>query len=165
MNCQSSNGRVDIFGPNIADQFSMHDKIPVSQCSSFRDAMIGNWEDSNLSRTFFSRENMQIIQNGIRAGVHKVSNGAYIIDDQDCDALKIIMRSTFLQNATNKPCDIPEQINALNQLVLDYCVPHVYGEAQGYINYKRDASTMYHPVSYPVAPDFNNKTLELKHWF
>ena len=41
----------------------------------------------------------------------------------------------------------------------------IYSEAQGYINYKRDASTMYNPIDRPVQPDFNNKTLELKHWF
>ena len=165
MNCESSNGRIDIMGPNIEEQFAMYDKIPTSQCSTFRDAMTGNWENSNLSCTFFSKNNMQILQNGIRAGVYHKSNGQYVVGPQDCDALKIIMRSTFLQNATNLPTDIPDQITALNKLVLDYSIPQVYGEAQGYITYRRDASTMYTPMSRPVASAYNTKTLELKHWF
>ena len=127
--------------------------------------MTGNFQDSTLSLAFFSKENMQIIQNAIRAGVYEVSNQQYIIDNQNCDNLKIIMRSVFLQNSVNLPDRITEQIQELNGLVVKYCVREIYSEAQGYINYKRDASTMYNPIDRPVQPDFNNKTLELKHFF
>ncbi len=108
---------------------------------------------------------MQIIQNAIRAGVYEVSNQQYVIDNQNCDTLKIIMRSIFLQSSTNLPNQITEQIQALNDLVVLYCVKHIYSEAQAYINYKRDVSTMYTPIDRPTQPDFNNKTLELKRWF
>mgnify|MGYP000725083834 FL=1 len=164
MNCSSTNGRVNIIGPN-RNQFSLFDKIPTNECSTFHDAMTGNFQDSILSLAFFSKENMQIIQNAIRAGVYEVSNQQYIIDNQNCDNLKIIMRSVFLQNSVNLPDRITEQIQELNGLVVKYCVREIYSEAQGYINYKRDASTMYNPIDRPVQPDFNNKTLELKHFF
>ena len=164
MNCSSTNGRVNIIGPN-RNQFSLFDKIPTNECSTFHDAMTGNFQDSILSLAFFSKENMQIIQNAIRAGVYEVSNQQYIIDNQNCDNLKIIMRSVFLQNSMNLPDRITEQIQELNGLVVKYCVREIYSEAQGYINYKRDASTMYNPIDRPVQPDFNNKTLELKHFF
>jgi|TARA_B110000967_G_C18779642_1_gene507573 hypothetical protein len=164
MNCSSTNGRVNIIGPN-RNQFSLFDKIPTNECSTFHDAMTGNFQDSTLSLAFFSKENMQIIQNAIRAGVYEVSNQQYIIDNQNCDNLKIIMRSVFLQNSVNLPDRIAEQIQELNGLVVKYCVREIYSEAQGYINYKRDASTMYNPIDRPVQPDFNNKTLELKHFF
>jgi len=165
MNCSSTNGRLNIIGPNI-NQFSLFDKIPVnSDCSTFHEAMTGNFQDSTLSLAFFSKENMQIIQNAIRAGVYEVSNQQYVIDNQNCDTLKIIMRSIFLQSSTNLPNQITEQIQALNDLVVLYCVKHIYSEAQAYINYKRDVSTMYNPIDRPTQPDFNNKTLELKHWF
>jgi len=164
MNCSSTNGRVNIIGPN-RNQFSLFDKIPTNECSTFHDAMTGNFQDSTLSLAFFSKENMQIIQNAIRAGVYEVSNQQYIIDNQNCDNLKIIMRSVFLQNSVNLPDRITEQIQELNGLVVKYCVREIYSEAQGYINYKRDASTMYNPIDRPVQPDFNNKTLELKHFF
>ena len=164
MNCSSTNGRVNIIGPN-RNQFSLFDKIPTNECSTFHDAMTGNFQDSILSLAFFSKENMQIIQNAIRAGVYEVSNQQYIIDNQNCDNLKIIMRSVFLQNSVNLPDRITEQIQELNGLVVKYCVREINSEAQGYINYKRDASTMYNPIDRPVQPDFNNKTLELKHFF
>ena len=127
--------------------------------------MTGNFQDSALSIAFFSKDNIQIIQNAIRAGVYEVSNKQYIIDNQNCDTLKVIMRSVFLQSSTNLPTQITQQIQSLNDLVVTYCVKQIYGEAQGYINYKRDVSTMYTPIDRPVQPDYNNKTLELKPWF
>ena len=127
--------------------------------------MTGNFQDSTLSNAYFSKENMQIIQNAIRAGVYEVSNQQYIIDNQNTDTLKIIMRSVFLQSSTNLPNNITQQIEALNDLVIKYCIKQIYSEAQSYINYKRDVSTMYKPIDRPTQPDYNNKTLELKPWF
>jgi len=165
MNCSSTNGRLDILGPNTMNQFALFDKIPNNDCSSFNDAMIGNSTESSLSIAFFSKNNIQIIQNAIRAGVYEVSNQQYVIDNQNCDTLKVIMRSVFLQSAVNRPDNITEQIQALNNLVVEYCVKHVYSEAQAYINYKRDVSTMYHPIDRPAQVDVDDKTLELKPWF
>ena len=165
MNCSSSNGRVDIMQPNTGTLFSMYDKIKVEDNSNFRDALTGNWIDTPMSMAFFSKENMQIIQNGIRAGVYKLSKGVYNVGNQSVDNLKIIMRSIFLQSATNKETNITAQINALNNLVLDYCVKRVYNEAVAYMNYRRDASCMYTPISHPVQADVSDKTLELKPWF
>ena len=162
---QRSNGRVDILGPNTNVMFSMMDKIPVSHCSSFRDAMTGNWNDTPLSVAFFSRNNMKIIQNGIRVGVYNKSNGHYIIGEQSCDELQIIMRSVFLQYSKNVAQDIQGQIRVLNEFVLNYAVNQVYGEAEGYMKYKRDASTLVIPLSTPILSYSNDKQLELKPWF
>jgi hypothetical protein len=99
---KSSNGRIDILNPpDISNLFAMYDKIPANQCTSLRNATIGQWDETQLSRAFFSEQNIQIIQDGIRAGVYKKSNGQYTVGPQDCEAIKIIMRSTFLSYATN----------------------------------------------------------------
>jgi hypothetical protein len=152
-------------GPNM-DQFQLYDKIPTNtECSTYHDALIGNFTDSNLSRAFFCKENMQIIQNGIRAGVYKMSNGQYIIENQNWDTLKIIMRSIYLQSSTNQLNNITQQIQALNDLVLEYCIKHIYSEARAYIIYKKDVSTMYHPIDRPTLSNIDDKTLEFKRWF
>ena len=160
-----NNGRVDISGPSIDARFAMSDQMPVSDVSSFRDAMTGNWQDTALSTTFFSANNIQIVQNGIRAGVFKRSNGQYLIGDQNGDELKIIMRSIFLQNARNSAKHIKEQIAALNKLVFDYAINQVFGEAEGYIKYKSDVSTLVVPIAHPILSYTNDKQLELKPWF
>ena len=159
------NGRVDIKTPSTSSLFEMYDKIPAHQCTTFRNPTEGLWDESNLSRSYFSRENIQILQNGIRAGIYHKSNGQYIIGPQDCDALKIIMRSVYLQHAANQSNNIPQQITELNKIVLDYCIKQVYGEAQGYMKYIDDVSTLVVPISNPVMADNTDRQLELKSWF
>ena len=166
MNCSSTNGRVDIITPNTNTLFALSDRLAVSQSTDFRDAMTGNWYDTKLSLSFFSKENIKILQNGIRAGVYKKSNQQYIIDNQNEDELKIIMRSIFLQNSKNLATNISEQIAKLNQMVFDYAVRQVYGETEGYMKYKRDASTLVVPLSLPILSSMkSSKQLELKKWF
>ena len=160
-----NNGRVDIKSPNTSALFEMYDKIPANQCVTFRNATEGLWTTNSLSETYFSKQNIQIIQNGIRAGVYKRSNGQYIIGPQDCDALKIIMRSVFLQHAANQANNITQQVTELNKIVLDYCVQQVYGEAQGYMKYLDDASTLVVPIAPPIMANDTDRQLELKPWF
>jgi hypothetical protein len=160
-----NNGRVNIKSPNTSALFQMYDKIPANQCVTFRNATEGLWNETSLSQTFFSRENIQIIQNGIRAGVYHRSNGQYVIGPQDCDSIKIVMRSVFLQYSANKPSNISEQIEELNKIVLNYCIQQVYSEAQGYMKYVDDVSTLVVPIAHPVQASNNDRQLELKSWF
>ena len=160
-----NNGRVDIKTPNTSSLFQMYDKIPANQCVTFRNPTEGIWNDSELSQTFFSRENIQILQNGIRSGVYHRSNSQYTIGPQDCDSLKIVMRSVFLQHSSNLPYDIPNQINELNKIVLKYCIQQVYSEAQGYMKYISDVSTLAVPIAHPVLAKNYDRELELKPWF
>ena len=162
---QTYNGRVNIETPNMNIRFSMMDRIPVDDCGSFRDALTGNLTETVLSQAFFSSKNIQIIQNGIRAGVYEKSQSQYLIDQQDCDVIKTIMRAMYLQNSINVPNNYTEQIASLNKLVIDYSVKQVLGEAEGYMKYKRDVSSMYIPMSLPVLETTKSKTLELKPWF
>ena len=160
-----TNGRVDIKTPNTSSLFQMYDKIPANQCTTYRDATEGIWNETPLSNLFFSKENIQILQNGIRAGVYNRSNGQYTIGQQDCDALKIIMRSVYLQHSSNQNNNIPQQIEQLNKMVLEYCIQQVYGEAQGYLKYIDDASTLVVPIAHPVMTSNSDKELYFKGWF
>ena len=160
-----TNGRVDIKTPNTSTLFQMYDKIPANQCVTFRNATEGLWTANSLSNAFFSEQNIQIIQNGIRAGVYSRSNSQYVIGSQDCDSLKIVMRSVFLQYSANQPNNITQQISQLNNIVLEYCIQQVYSEAQGYMKYINDASTLVVPISHPVMANDNDRQLELKPWF
>ena len=160
-----SNGRVDLIHTKTTDLFQMYDKIPANQCVTFRNATEGLWTDTDLSNTFFSGKNICLIQNGIRRGVYELSNRQYTISNQDEDTLKIIMRSLFLQYAANQECNITDQVEELNKMVLNYAIPQVYGEAQGYNKYLFDASNMYTPMTPPISTQNNDKELVLKPWF
>jgi len=156
-----SNGRIDLL--NAPNHLSLFDKIPVAT-SSYHDAMTGNWANTPLSNSFFSRQNQQILQNGIRAGVYKQSKGKYTISEQSDTDLKMVMRAMFLEHSENRLSHIVEQIQELNRYVLDYCIPRVLGEAQGYLKYLHDASTLVVPLSAPIHTSVD-KTLELKPFF
>jgi len=165
-NCYfNSNGRVDIKSPNTQNLFNLYDKIPAHQCTTFRSPLEGIWENSVLSELYFSRENLEIIQNAIRRGIYDKTNGKYIIDNQDCDALKTIMRGIYLEHSANLPYNITQQIEELDKMVINFCIQQIYSELRGYVQYLHDASTLVVPIAPPIFSKISDKQLELKPWF
>lgn len=165
-NCYfNSNGRVDIKSPNTQNLFNLYDKIPAHQCTTFRNPLEGIWENSVLSELYFSRENLEIIQNAIRRGIFDKTNGKYIIDNQDCDALKTIMRGIYLEHSANLPYNITQQIEELDKMVINFCIQQIYSELRGYVQYLHDASTLVVPIAPPIFSKISDKQLELKPWF
>jgi len=161
------NGRVNIIEPENPDAvFKMKERISIrNKTSEYRDPLTGIWEDNLLSDTFFSAANIQIIQNGLRAGVYEMSEGKFVIAPQNIDTLKIIMRSIYLQYAEHRKDDIKGQVTTLNRLVLNYCIPSVFSEAIGYQKYRLDQSTLVVPLELPQHHDREYKQLQLKRWF
>tara|TARA_B110000285_G_C14963808_1_gene533008 strand:- start:501 stop:998 length:498 start_codon:yes stop_codon:yes gene_type:complete len=165
MNSSNTNGRVNIMDQNTTAVFTLSDHIPVDDKSDFREALNGSWNNTPLSLSFFSSKNINILQNGLRYGVYVKSNNQFTIGQQNIDELKIIMRSIFLQNSKNLPNNISDQINDLNNKVLEYAINQIYGEAESYMKYKRDASSLVSPMELPTLTNYNNKQLECKHFF
>ena len=155
-----ANGRIDVLQP--PNHLALYDT--PTQSSKYNEAMTGNWLDSPLSNAFFSVQNQQLLQNGIRAGVYQKSGNKFMISQQSDTNLKMIMRAMFLEHSQNRPDHIREQIQELNNYVLNYCIPRIYGEAQGYLKYLQDASTLVVPMSNPIHISMD-KTLELKPFF
>lgn len=167
LNVSKYNGRVDIIQePSANIRFQMQEKIAVkNKATAYREALTGTWENNILSQVFFSVENIQILQNGIRAGVYQKSNGQINVPPQNIDSLKIIMRSTYMQYAEHIPNNTKQEIQRLNNIVLDYCVKSVHGEAIGYLKYCQDQSSLIVPFDRPVPTDREYKQLELKPFF
>jgi len=156
------NGKVNIMGPNIATQFSMMDRIPINTNTNYQNVLVGNFERSKLSDSYFSKNNIELIQNSIRKGVYDKSNQRILIDKQSEDQVVLVMRSMYLQYSKNLDINIPKQIEELNSHVLNYCIPSVYNEAVSYLKYKEDASSMHKPMQHPIYSNKTNKTLEQK---
>jgi len=160
------NGRVNIIEPENPDaRFQMYERLAVkNKATEYREALVGEWEDSPLSLAYFSAQNVQILQNGLRAGVYELSKKQLVLPPQNVDVLKIIMRNIFFQYVNYSKDPVPQQIERLNQLVLDYIVPRLYGDAIGYMKYLQDQSTLVVPFNIPQQNDRNFKQLELKPW-
>ena len=75
------NGRVNLIEPEDPTiQFKMQERIVLKNKSSeYRDALTGELECTPLSTAYFSAENVQIIQNGLRAGVYAKSGNQFVI--------------------------------------------------------------------------------------
>jgi hypothetical protein len=168
LDMQRYNGRVNIAEfPSSDIVFKMQEKIAIkNKTSEYREALDGTLESNVLAQVYFSADNIQIVQNGLRAGVYKMSNNKFVIAPQNIDTLKIIMRSIYLQYAEHsEDISVTKQVETLNKIVLDYVVPTLYNETMGYLKYIEDQSTLVRPLSMPNMVDRDYKQLELKPWF
>lgn len=118
--------------------------------TDYKDALKGVYGDTLLSKTFFSKENIQIIQNAIRRGVYDLSNKKFIIPEQDVNNIKTIMRNVYLENGRYMNTHIKQQVQELNQYVIDFCVPVIYNECISHQKYLDDVRLPYQPMSRPV---------------
>ena len=103
------NGRINFEG---GTPFFLQDKI-VKDSRTTYDNLKYSQQNTVVSNLFFSAKNAEILQNGIRAGVYKMSDEKYIIDNQNTDALNVIMRAIYLQNSLNTPDNVTKQIEDL----------------------------------------------------
>lgn len=163
---QPINGRVDLLSQeNIKTKMEMMEKVNIrNKATSYSDALQGQWEETVLSQCFFSKENIQIIQNAIRANVYEQSNRQYVIAPPNLDSLKIILRSTFLSYAEFNTANITQQIERLNDIVIKYCTKELYSATTSYVKYLKDQSTMYEPLKRELQHDRQYKELQLKDW-
>jgi hypothetical protein len=146
---QFQNGRVTITNDNIKDMSMIDGKNETMQ--NFQvEALYGIQETSTLNQLFFSKKNMEIIQNMIRYNVYEKSEKKFVIDRQSDIELEIIMRSIYLQHSPNLSNKIKEQIQYLNNLVNDWCVEQIIPEVQQYIGYIKEIEFMPMPIDLPV---------------
>ena len=114
-------------------------------------ATTGQLECNLLNQVFFSKENLDLVQEQIRYGVWMASNKKYAIGRQSDIDLQLIMRSIYYQYGKNLPYNIKEQIVELNNLVVQDCVPKILSQVEQHIGYLFDASTAPVPLSLPES--------------
>ena len=128
------------------------EKNPETNTRFVSDAVKGVYEKNLLSIAFFSKLNIQKIQNKIRYTVWKMSKEQMIIAEQSEAELKIIMRSIFFQYSRNKPTQIKEQINQLNNIVVDNIAEKLFSNTRQYIQYLKDVNQSYGGNPYIERP-------------
>jgi hypothetical protein len=149
------NGRVNLAAPGagvntVPDSAGFAHRVAPDAAAS-KDLIRGNWEETPVSKAFFSPENMTLLQNAIRRDVYvKSGPKQWVIEAQDIDELKIIMRSLYLQYGQNRPDGIAQQVEDLNRTALDWIVPRVLSEVQYYFYYLNDISHMPVPIERPM---------------
>jgi hypothetical protein len=163
---QEKNGRINVLEPEDPNaKFNMFERVAKKNKGGcvYQDAMRGFFEPNDLSKLFFSADNVKALQEGMRGGVEQLSAGRYVVPPQNEDALTIIMRSTFMNHANFYPTvSAADQVAELNRRVLDYAVPQLFSSAQSYEKYLIDQSTLVVPLTQPLNHDREFKQLSLQ---
>ena len=121
-----------------------------------------NQSCTKLSDLYFSNDNINILQYGIRNKILNESNGEIYIGRQSDDELKIIMRSIYYQYSKNLDNDIIGQIRDLNEKVLEWSVPRIITNIKQYDRYISDITTMPVPLERAeLTSEKGTKSLEL----
>ena len=96
-----------------------------------------------LNYAFFSKANIDIVQNALRYEVWTRTNKKHLIDRQSDTELGIIMRAYYLQYGKNLPTGVAQQVQELNNIVIEYLVPKIISQVQQYVTYLKDISNPY----------------------
>lgn len=147
---QFQNGRViGISGVRGGNQFKMFTENN-NNCDNAKETILqGTQVRTPLSDAFFSKANMQCLQNMLRYRVFTASGGEYKIGEQDNNSLLIIQRAIFLLHSKNLPDRIPEQIRELNRHVVEYILPQILSEIKQWIFYSSDIERLPMPLEHP----------------
>jgi len=153
------NGRVNAINNNNKLKFT-NQKINVSENPT--NITSRNQSCTKLSDLYFSNDNINILQYGIRNRILNESNGEIFIGRQSDDELKIIMRSIYYQYGKNLDNDIMGQIRDLNEKVLDWSIPRIISNMKQYNRYIQDISTMPVPLERAqLTSEKGTKSMEL----
>ena len=146
------NGRVNLSKSEASVPDSGFKYPQKTEISFAGDMLRGNWDHTALSDAFFTRTNANKIQAEIRKEVYRMSGPKkYVIDDQDVDELKMVMRAMYLQYAKNNPFNIEGQINELNDVVIKWSAPRIMSEIEAYNYYLNDISHLPVPLPQPMS--------------
>lgn len=163
------NGRVDILTQPSSDVlFKMREQTNNLNAPSdySSEALKGEFECNNLAKVFFSKQNIQSIQDQLKTGVYKKSKNTIVIPNQNINNLKIIMRRTFYQYSEGSVSenDVKKEVTRLNGLILQSIVPSVFNAAISYQKYQRDVSELPMPMQRPRQVDRDFKHLEINNF-
>lgn len=125
-----------------------------------KQAVGGNQAECNLlNQLYFSPENIEHVQQRLRYEVYMATEKQTVIGRQDETELVIIMRSIYFTYGRNLPTNIKQQIQDLNDLVIQDCLPKILSELQTHVRYLYDASTNPMPLSHPT--NMSNKGMKI----
>lgn len=145
---QKNNGRVDtLYGTNynVYDLFR-NDQKPSTYFPM--EAVKGVHSPNDISKLFFSKMNIDALQDGIRYQVYLKTNKKHVIDRQSDTDLKVIMRSVYLENARHDDINknIIDEIRRLNKLVIDIAITRIIQEINMYMRYREDITNLPVPL-------------------
>ena len=147
MNDNINNGRVDTLYSKNYNIYDLYRQEQRPQLNFQKEAIKGSHQDNEISAVFFSRENIDALQQGIRYAVYVKSCKKHIIDRQSDNEIKVVMRAVYYEHARHSSYeDVLTEVQRLNGIIIDFCVTRIVQEIQMYMRYKADISTLPVPL-------------------
>ena len=137
------------------------DTNTLRNCNT-QDQLKGILDETLLSNTYFSIDNIQNIQNMIRYYFYQEKNE--IISEQSNNELLTIMRGIYIKysnSAANTLDEIKGEVLELNNIVTEFSLKQIYINYDNYNKYLNDMETLPSPIDLPKIPDKNNYTYNL----
>jgi len=143
------------------NQQDIQDLKPILKQNQTEFVLKGIIQDSPLSETFFSNENINALQNSIRFNVYKQSN--QVIEKQSHTQLLSIMRSIYLKNSNSSISqkNFLNHIHELNSYVSDYSIPQITSELKQYNGYIQKLENLPIPIDRPKYDNKSNFTYDI----
>lgn len=150
-----------------ARQYSLYEEKPVLPGSDVRQELVGHIHYATpLNTRFFSKDNIDYIQQAIRDQVLAMSGNKHHIDRQNDDDVKLIMRSYYLMFGRNNPNTLEADLADLNARTIGYAAAKVYSEVDFYMFYRQDIAEFAAPIANPMNVHvFGTRYGELKSFF
>lgn len=120
---------------------------------------ISECEQQELENSFFSDENIYLINKQLIYSVYKKTKGLIKIPEQSRDNLIIVMRYVFLEYSRHLPYNINDQIRELNCIVVGEILSSVISNANQEIDYLKELDRPFGLVPLPINVNKNNKNL------
>jgi hypothetical protein len=157
------NGRINVSGNNKNGLSYKNNNEKQNLCNFSTEAISHTTNRTPLADLFFSGQNMEILQLGMRNMVLNRTNGSYNIGKQNEIELKIIMRAMFIQHAkyrTDIPINI--QIQEINRKVLEFSVPRIISTLNMKRKYLQDIQNL--PVPLEHSQSMSTKGTKELEW-
>ncbi len=148
-------------GNNATVKFGMESReeyTPYNTTNLANVVLRGTMEDNDVSRLFFSGENIKRIQKKIKVAVYERSQGKFKLDeDQDESDLIVVMRYIYLDYGKNLQKEIIRQVKILNDMTVNYIIPDLITNIKQYYGYIKDISNPITPMMRPMNTNSNGR--------
>ena len=130
----------------------------LKNCNT-QDALKGILDETLLSNTFFSVDN---IQNMLRYYFYQEKEE--VISEQSNNELLTIMRGIYLKysnSSANTMDEIKSEVQELNKIVNEFSLKQMYINYDNYKRYIDDLESLPTPIDLPQVPEKNNYTYNM----
>ena len=117
---------------------------------------------SDLSKHFFSKCNLDHLQQLIIDNIYILSNQKYKIGRQSDKELLIIMRHIYLNEADNNNTNIIQQVNILNNSIIHKILPSLLSNITQHQHYLNTVKNPLPVISHPVNVNTSNTKISLE---